>query len=772
MKPLNRLQLSCRVRSAIKHSSCALAASSWLLAGAALAAPANDDFANAIDLPNNSGIQTGTGTLDATSEVGEPVLLDAMNKTVWFKWTAPASGNFTLSTFGSTSPSGSEWDAVLEIYSGTTLTALTPVGNSPTDNSNEEIRTISVSAGDTYYVQIGGFQNQIAANIKLSWNLPLYHILKFGPSAVVGEVINNTAAINWNAPSGTNLSTAAPTFTLSPGATCDRISGAIPSPNFSQGPVVYTVSSQTVPPVVNTYTVTASVASSALWSLPSGGVWDLATPNWSKQPPGPATTFVNNDDAIFDNPAGGIINIPSAVAPSYTTVSAASGSYEFTGGPIAGSGSLIKSGSGSLTLNGTHTFSGDTVVNGGTLVVNGTDAIGGSTGFSVASGATLSLTGTTSTKSLWPEKAATLTGAGTVNVALGGQINVGFNFSMSTFSGKLNLSGGQTTINPDYSPGFIGLENATIIVEDNTTLYLGWGGNVFNTTVKLNGQNDYREGLGVLRGDTATLNGAVVLNTNSTIGSNSSGDIFTINSVISDGGNNFGFTTVGGGTVILAATANTYTGPTTVSTTSTLQCDTLGALGGGPLSITGKIKLQYTGTKNVASLTLGGVAKTATGTYGSTASGATFQDDIYFVVGSTGTVTVTVTSNYATWLNGFTFAPGANTTAAGDPDGDGVTNQKEYAFGLNPTLSSSVNPITQQLNKATGNFQYTRHANPAATGIIYIVQTSNDLVSWTPGTTTETGLTTANNIETVTVKVTNPAVNGKLFVRVEAKPAP
>ena len=37
-----------------------------------LAAPVNDDFANAIDLAGDSGAQTGTGNVDATLESGEP----------------------------------------------------------------------------------------------------------------------------------------------------------------------------------------------------------------------------------------------------------------------------------------------------------------------------------------------------------------------------------------------------------------------------------------------------------------------------------------------------------------------------------------------------------------------------------------------------------------------------------------------------------------------------------------------------------------------------
>jgi hypothetical protein len=337
---------------------------------------------------------------------------------------------------------------------------------------------------------------------------------------------------------------------------------------------------------------------------------------------------------------------------------------------------------------------------------------------------------------------------------------------MSAFTGVLDIAGGMLAVNPFYSPGFVSPANGTIKVGNNATLYLGWTGYILNTTVKLDSGTGNGEGYGALRGDNATLNGAVILGTNSTIGS--AGGTFTINAVIGDGGNGFGFTTVSTGRIILGAVTNTYSGPTVVNSGSTLQCNNPGALGGGALSINGKLDLTYTGTRTVASLTLGGVAKTAPGTYGSVASGANFPDDTYFT--GTGTVTVGGGSDYDTWLGGFTFAPGADTTPTGDPDGDGVTNQEEYAFGLNPTLGSSVNPIVAQIDPVTGNFQYTRRATPAATKLTYTVLTSTDLANWATGGATETGFTTAGEIETVTVNVTTPPVGGKLFVRVQAAP--
>jgi hypothetical protein len=145
---------------------------------------------------------------------------------------------------------------------------------------------------------------------------------------------------------------------------------------------------------------------------------------------------------------------------------------------------------------------------------------------------------------------------------------------------------------------------------------------------------------------------------------------------------------------------------------------------------------------------------------------------VYAMSGILTIVSTTPNDPYQVWLGEFTFAEGSDTTPTGDPDGDGMNNQEEFAFGLNPTLGSSVNPIVTPLDPVTGNFQYTRRATPAATGLTYTVLTSTTLEGWAAGGATETGFSTDDNVETVTVNVTTPPVDGRLFVRVEATPVP
>ncbi|MCX6879992.1 MAG: fibronectin type III domain-containing protein [Verrucomicrobia bacterium] len=128
-------------------------------------------------------------------------------------------------------------------------------------------------------------------------------------------------------------------------------------------------------------------------------------------------------------------------------------------------------------------------------------------------------------------------------------------------------------------------------------------------------------------------------------------------------------------------------------------------------------------------------------------------------------------ADYLAWAASFTDF---NDTAAGsDPDGDNMSNFEEYAFGLDPTSGTSVNPITVQLDQATGTFKYTRRATPTTTGLTYTYESSATLNGdWLPFTPVlEPSSDNGTPVEVITVQV--PAellVNPALFVRVKAAP--
>jgi hypothetical protein len=138
----------------------------------------NDNFARAIDLTGVAadqtgdiydGTQTGTDNAGATLEVGEPSPGATEFNSVWFKWTAPSDGSFYYKTNGSRNLADTRsWDAVIAIYEGAALNALTTVG-APLDTGLSENMTVDVYSGVTYYIQLTGYESDPALNLLLTW---------------------------------------------------------------------------------------------------------------------------------------------------------------------------------------------------------------------------------------------------------------------------------------------------------------------------------------------------------------------------------------------------------------------------------------------------------------------------------------------------------------------------------------------------------------------------------------------------------------------------
>ncbi len=151
--------------------------------------------------------------------------------------------------------------------------------------------------------------------------------------------------------------------------------------------------------------------------------------------------------------------------------------------------------------------------------------------------------------------------------------------------------------------------------------------------------------------------------------------------------------------------------------------------------------------------------KTGTGTYTETYDAPTDTTHLFYAS----------SDSFVFWINGLDWSAfmSPDLTPTGDPDGDGMNNQQEFAFGLDPRFGSSVNPITVLLDKS-GRFSYTRGST---SGLTYTVLTSTDLKTWTPDTgALQTPGTAHDGVETVAVQLSIlelPTVP-KMFVRVAA----
>jgi len=131
------------------------------------ASSSNDRFANRQLLSGRSVTATGS-SVSATRETGEPNVAGASGgKSIWYSWTAAASGTVTLTTAGST------FDTTLGVYTGTALTALRLVASNDDENYNRGTLTsrtsFSAVAGTTYQILVDGYSGA-SGNVNLSLN--------------------------------------------------------------------------------------------------------------------------------------------------------------------------------------------------------------------------------------------------------------------------------------------------------------------------------------------------------------------------------------------------------------------------------------------------------------------------------------------------------------------------------------------------------------------------------------------------------------------------
>ncbi|MEX1114518.1 MAG: autotransporter-associated beta strand repeat-containing protein [Akkermansiaceae bacterium] len=461
-----------------------------------------------------------------------------------------------------------------------------------------------------------------------------------------------------------------------------------------------------------------------------------------------------NLNLVFGNAADDTLDIGSDTAGTVTFNSV--GNTKISGGVIStGSAvrNLVKGSAGMLTLEEASTYAGSTTINSGILrlgnalaIPGGIGATGGTSnlifnsnsgilGLTAASGDFLRTVGT------GPEQ---VTANPTADAALtrsmgfaayGGDRVVDFGASIQLSAAS--LAGRNLVLGAGNSDSKVTLINDINLAGSSRTILVNDGSAAVDAELS-----------GVLDSATATLvkTGAGTLALTGT--------------------NSYGSTS--GGTQVLAGTL--LVDGDSLSNTSKLVID------GG--------KVASTGTETVDTLFFGEVQQIA-GTWGSSASTAllAFQDDTRF--SGTGVVVVTTSpvtgDDYTTWATSFGLEnpwvtlgnPTLNGEPTADPDGDGVTNNEEYAFGLNPTSGASSNPITTQLDKTTGKFSYTRRATPATTELAYTVTTSVDLSAWPIDAAATAGQAvtgTVDGVETVEVTLTGaPLTAPKLFVRMEAE---
>jgi len=115
--------------------------------------PANDNFANR--LPLTGAIKTTTASNQfATREAGEPNHAgNTGGSSVWWSWTAPSNGTYSVST------RGSDFDTILGVYTGTSLATLVTVASNDDGQGMDtaSLATFTATSGSVYQIAVDGF---------------------------------------------------------------------------------------------------------------------------------------------------------------------------------------------------------------------------------------------------------------------------------------------------------------------------------------------------------------------------------------------------------------------------------------------------------------------------------------------------------------------------------------------------------------------------------------------------------------------------------------
>ncbi|MGQ0535678.1 MAG: S8 family serine peptidase, partial [Methanobacteriota archaeon] len=183
--------------------------------------PANNCFANSVSLTSPASVTvTTTG---ATMETGEPAPCGSLGATVWYHFTAAASGTATIDTVGGST----NYDTVLAAYTGSAVGSLTNVACNDDFSGTQSQISFACTAGTTYRVQLGGWQAATGtATLDLS-----------GCTAAAGPVLNENfddgVANGWTTGGLWRVSSTCVTASSSPNtlqynqaATCNYATGA------------------------------------------------------------------------------------------------------------------------------------------------------------------------------------------------------------------------------------------------------------------------------------------------------------------------------------------------------------------------------------------------------------------------------------------------------------------------------------------------------------------------------------------------------------------
>ena len=345
-------------------------------------------------------------------------------------------------------------------------------------------------------------------------------------------------------------------------------------------------------------------------------------------------------------------------------------------GTASGTGSLIKVGSGTVTLSGTDSYTGVTTVNNGTLLLS-TGSLTGATAITVNSNGTFTensggVIGTAAASLSVAGGTASLAGAntytGATSVSSNGSLTITGtlgNTAVTVGAGTLALNGASA-----ISHNTLTVNNASSVVTENTTNALSGSAALTqsNGTVTLSSANNFSGAIGLSGGtlqlqnagsigsSALTLSGGILQlrnDTNSTTFSDTSTTV-SGNTTI-----NVDHTTTGtGNTLLLGAIA---TGANVITVTN---ADSYNLTTG---TVTASAGPTFTNNMTTGTLTLGALTSTATTAQTATFNGtsATAITSVGVISQGSGVLSVTQSGSGTATLTGNNTYTGATTVSSG-----------------------------------------------------------------------------------------------------------
>ncbi|EAN8323108.1 fibronectin-binding autotransporter adhesin ShdA [Salmonella enterica] len=385
---------------------------------------------------------------------------------------------------------------------------------------------------------------------------------------------------------------------------------------------------------------------------------------------------------------------------------------------LSGSGLLVKTGTGELTLSGDNTYSGGTTISGGTLTADHADSLG--SGDIDNSGVLKVGEG---------ELKNTLSGSGSLVKTGTGELTLGGD---NTYSGGTTISGGTLTADYADSLGSGDIDNSGVLKvgEGELENTLSGAGSLVKTgtgELTLSGDNTYS-------GGTTISDGTLIADHADSLGTGTIAN----SGVLKVGEGELKNTLFGSGSLVKTGTGeltlsgdNTYSGGTTIAG-GTLIADHADSLGSGDIDNSGVLKVGEGELENTL-FGSGSLVKTGTGEL--TLSG----DNTY--------------SGGTTIDDGVLIAANVNALGSGDIDNSGtlkleaegefnlanVTTQSGATTELAKGTTLNVDSLTQQadstlnidLSKANGESAITADSVTLG-GTLNVTGIGSVTDSWTP----------------------------------------